>query len=82
MRIMDRGSWAMRSILQTLLTQIVPQGFDVIISVTYLATKMHFWVAVILLSTIVLYVPLTIYGAKRRNEIQRCVLRTQSGARC
>ena len=70
-RKMDRGANAMTSIMRTFFLSLTPQLIDIFGAVGYLATRMHAWVAVILVFTFVTYIPLSVYATRRRNALQR-----------
>ena len=50
-----------------------PQLLDIIAACAYLATALQPWIAVILLVTLISYIPLTVYLTEWRGRFRRCV---------
>lgn len=49
-----------------------PQLFDIVAACAYLATALQPWIAVILLVTLISYIPLTVYLTEWRGRFRRC----------
>ncbi len=72
MRVMDRGTSSIQSILSTVLFNIVPQMFDILAACVYIASALEPWIAVIMFVTLSSYLPLTIFLTEWRTRYRRC----------
>lgn len=69
-RVMDRGTGSMKGLLSTVLFSIGPALFDVLAASAYLSTQQP-WMALIVLVSITIYVPVTIYITEYRGSLRR-----------
>jgi ATP-binding cassette subfamily B (MDR/TAP) protein 6 len=67
---MDRGTGSMKGLLSTVLFSIGPALFDVLVAAVYLSTEKP-WMAVIVIVSISIYVPVTIYITEYRGSLRR-----------
>ena len=74
MRVMDRGTGSLQSILSTVLFNIVPQMFDILAACVYIASALEPWIAIIMFITLSSYLPLTIFLTEWRTRYRRCSL--------
>ena len=74
MRVMDRGTGSIQSILSTVLFNIVPQMFDILAACIYIASVLEPWIAIIMFVTLASYLPLTIFLTEWRTRYRRQVL--------
>ncbi|KAK9864361.1 hypothetical protein WJX84_009107 [Apatococcus fuscideae] len=71
MRVMDRGTGSIQSILSTVLFNIVPQMFDILAACIYIASVLEPWIAIIMFVTLASYLPLTIFLTEWRTRYRR-----------
>jgi ATP-binding cassette, subfamily B (MDR/TAP), member 6 len=69
-RVIDRGTSSMRVLLESMLFSIGPALIDVIVAATYLSSKQA-WMAVIVLLSVGLYVPVTVVITEYRGVLRR-----------
>ncbi|KAK9816458.1 hypothetical protein WJX72_000550 [[Myrmecia] bisecta] len=71
MRIMDRGTSSIQSVLSTIIFSVGPQLFDIAVACIYMASVMQPWIAVIVFVTLMSYIPLTIFLTEWRGQFRR-----------
>jgi len=71
LKIMDRGTTSIQTLLGTVMFQILPQLFDIVSASIFLAIKMKAWIAVIVFCTLSTYIPLTVALTEWRAEFRR-----------
>ena len=72
MRILDRGTSAIQDVVAVILFNVFPQILDIIGACTYLAWVLDGpWISLIVLSTIGLYIPVTLIVTERRAAIRK-----------
>ncbi|KAI8104307.1 hypothetical protein M9434_002866 [Picochlorum sp. BPE23] len=71
LRIMDRGSTSIQTILGTILFSIGPACFDIAAAAMFLAFKMQPWIAVIVFISLGVYIPMTIFLTEWRGQFRR-----------
>ena len=74
MRVMDRGTYSIQSILSTVIFSIAPQMLDILLACVYIASVLEPWIAIIMFVTLASYLPLTIYLTEWRTRFRRCAL--------
>ncbi|XP_043280295.1 ATP-binding cassette sub-family B member 6 [Venturia canescens] len=71
LRIMDRGTDSINSLLNYILFSIVPTIVDIIIAVIFFVSAFNKWFGLIVFSTMVLYIAATITVTEWRTKFQR-----------
>lgn len=71
LRIMDRGTASMQTLLGTVAFQIGPAIFDIVAAAVFLAFRLNWWIAVIVFITLSTYLPLTIWLTEWRGQFRR-----------
>ncbi|KAK9835927.1 hypothetical protein WJX84_005950 [Apatococcus fuscideae] len=71
MRVMDRGTYSIQSILSTVIFSIAPQMLDILLACVYIASVLEPWIAIIMFVTLASYLPLTIYLTEWRTRFRR-----------
>ncbi|KAK6027027.1 ABC transporter family protein, partial [Ostertagia ostertagi] len=71
LRVMDRGTSSVNSILNYILFNIVPTIADIIIAVVFFFSTFNFYFGGIVLVTMVLYLAMTIYVTEWRTKFRR-----------
>lgn len=71
MRIMDRGTASVQTLLSTVMFSIGPAIFDIAASSIFLGLKMQFWIAIIVFLSLGIYIPMTIYVTEWRSQYRR-----------
>lgn len=71
LRIMDRGTGSIQTLLSTVVFQIGPAMFDIAAASIFLALKLKAWIAVIVFVTLGLYIPMTIVLTEWRGQFRR-----------
>ncbi|XP_023932303.1 ATP-binding cassette sub-family B member 6, mitochondrial [Lingula anatina] len=71
LRIMDRGTTSVNSILNYVLFNILPTIADIIIAVVYFLSAFNWWFGLIVLFTMVLYLVMTIVVTEWRTKYRR-----------
>ncbi|EYC31998.1 hypothetical protein Y032_0003g1344 [Ancylostoma ceylanicum] len=71
LRVMDRGTSSVNSILNYILFNIVPTITDIIIAVVFFFSTFNFYFGGIVLVTMVLYLVVTIYVTEWRTKFRR-----------
>lgn len=71
LRIMDRGSTSIQTLLGTILFSIGPACFDIGAAAMFLAFKMQPWIAVIVFISLGIYIPMTIFLTEWRGQFRR-----------
>lgn len=74
MRVMDRGTYSIQSILSTVIFSIAPQMLDILLACIYIASVLEPWIAIIMFVTLAWYLPLTIYLTEWRTRFRRYAL--------
>lgn len=69
-RVLDRGTSSMRVLLESMLFSIGPALFDVIAAAALLYSKQA-WIAAIVLTSVLFYVPVTVIITEYRGEMRR-----------
>ncbi|KAG0215437.1 ATP-binding cassette sub- B member 6, mitochondrial [Mortierella sp. GBA30] len=81
LRILDRGTSSIVSLLSTVLFQLVPVVADVLIAVGYLYRSWNWTYAAIVLTTIVSYVIVTVVMTEWRTQFRRAMISFDNDAR-
>ncbi|KAK3806264.1 MAG: P-loop containing nucleoside triphosphate hydrolase protein [Benniella sp.] len=81
LRILDRGTNSITSMLSTVLFQLFPVGADVIISVVYFCVAWDWRYSLIVLFTIVAYVAVTIMTTEWRTMYRCAMISSDNDAR-
>lgn len=68
--MLDRGTSSMRVLLESMLFSIGPALFDVIAAAALLYSKQA-WIAAIVLTSVLFYVPVTVIITEYRGEMRR-----------
>lgn len=71
LRIMDRGTVSVQTLLGTVMFQIGPAMFDIAAAAAFLAIRMQLWIAVIVFVSLGVYMPMTIYVTEYRGKYRR-----------
>lgn len=71
LRIMDRGTASIQTLLGTVIFQIGPVIFDILAAAIFLAVKMRAWIAVIVVCTLGAYIPMTVILTEWRGKFRR-----------
>ena len=71
LRIMDRGTASIQTLLSLMLFQIGPAIFDIVAAAVFLALRLKAWIACIVFTSLGLYVPMTIYLTEWRGSFRR-----------
>lgn len=71
MRIMDRGTASVQTLLGTVMFSIGPAIFDIAAASVFLGLKMQFWIAIIVFVSLGIYIPMTIYVTEWRSQYRR-----------
>lgn len=71
LRIMDRGTDSINSLLSSLFFSIIPTLIDIIIAVIFFATFFNSWFGAIVFTTMALYLAFTIVITEWRTKFQR-----------
>ncbi|EFN52666.1 hypothetical protein CHLNCDRAFT_58798 [Chlorella variabilis] len=71
LRVMDRGTSSIQTMLSTVVFQIGPAIFDIAAASVYIALKLQPWIAVIVFVTLSGYIPMTIYLTEWRGKYRR-----------
>jgi ATP-binding cassette subfamily B (MDR/TAP) protein 6 len=71
LRIMDRGTVSVQTLLSTVMFQIGPAMFDIVAAALFLAIRMQLWIAVIVFISLGVYMPMTIYVTEYRGKYRR-----------
>ena len=71
LRIMDRGTASIQTLLGTVLFQIGPAIFDITAAAVFLALRLKAWIAAIVFTTLGAYIPMTIYLTEWRGAFRR-----------
>lgn len=71
MRIMDRGTASVQTLLGTVMFSIGPAIFDIAAASMFLGLKMQFWIAIIVFVSLGIYIPMTIYVTEWRSQYRR-----------
>lgn len=71
LRIMDRGTVSVQTLLGTVIFQIGPAMFDIAAAATFLAIRMQLWIAFIVFVSLGIYMPMTIYVTEYRGKYRR-----------
>ena len=68
LRIMDRGTASIQTLLGTVLFQIGPAIFDITAAAVFLALRLKAWIAAIVFTTLGAYIPMTIIITEWRGN--------------
>lgn len=71
LRVMDRGTTSINSLLSYLVFNIFPTIIDIVIAIIYFTTIFNFWFGVIVFVTMVLYLSATILVTEWRTKYRR-----------
>ncbi|KAI3430799.1 hypothetical protein D9Q98_009211 [Chlorella vulgaris] len=71
LRVMDRGTNSIQTMLATVVFQIGPAIFDIAAASVYIALKLQPWIAIIVFITLSGYIPMTIYLTEWRGKYRR-----------
>ncbi|CAD7700522.1 unnamed protein product, partial [Ostreobium quekettii] len=71
MRVMDRGTTAMQTILSTIIFNIGPQLVDMLIGTVYLASEVEPFIGVVIIVTLASYLPVTIVLTEFRRKLRK-----------
>ncbi len=71
LRIMDRGTASIQTLLGTVLFQIGPAIFDIAAAAAFLAVRLKAWIAGIVFTTLGMYIPMTIALTEWRGAFRR-----------
>jgi len=71
LRIMDRGTASIQTLLGTVLFQIGPAIFDIAAAAAFLAVRLKAWIAAIVFTTLGMYIPMTIALTEWRGAFRR-----------
>ena len=71
MRIMDRGTSSITTLLNTAVFQVIPIMIDVIITTVYLALDLNIYFGLIIFLTVILYTGIAVIGTKVRTQTKR-----------
>ncbi len=71
LRIMDRGTVSVQTLLGTVMFQIGPAMFDIAAAAAFLAIRMQLWIAFIVFLSLGIYMPMTIYVTEYRGKYRR-----------
>lgn len=71
LRIMDRGTASIQTLLGTVLFQIGPAIFDIAAAAAFLALRLKAWIAAIVFTTLGAYIPMTIALTEWRGAFRR-----------
>ena len=71
LRIMDRGTSSINSLLQYLVFNIIPTLIDIVIAIVFFSVAFNFWFGLIILIAMVLYLGITIFITEWRTKFRR-----------
>lgn len=71
LRIMDRGTASIQTVLGTVVFQIGPAIFDIAAAAAFLAVRLKAWIAAIVFTTLGAYIPMTIVLTEWRGRFRR-----------
>eukprot|EP00092_Neocalanus_flemingeri_P036173 GFUD01039384.1.p1 GENE.GFUD01039384.1~~GFUD01039384.1.p1 ORF type:complete len:833 (-),score=230.22 GFUD01039384.1:183-2681(-) len=71
LRVMDRGTSSINSLMQYLVFSIFPTIADIIIAIVYFAVAFNIWFGVIILVTMIMYLASTILITEWRTKFRR-----------
>jgi ATP-binding cassette subfamily B (MDR/TAP) protein 6 len=71
LRIMDRGTASIQTLLGTVMFQIGPAIFDIAAAAAFLAVRLKAWIAGIVFTTLGMYIPMTIALTEWRGAFRR-----------
>lgn len=71
LRVMDRGTNSINSLMQYLVFSILPTIADIIIAIVYLGVALNIWFGLIILVTMVMYLASTIIITEWRTKFRR-----------
>ncbi|KAK9811422.1 hypothetical protein WJX72_003723 [[Myrmecia] bisecta] len=71
MRILDRGTSSIQTILAVVLFNVVPQVIDIVAACIYMASALQGWVALIVFVTVSSYIPITVLVTEWRGKIRK-----------
>lgn len=71
MRIMDRGTASVQTLLGTVMFSIGPAIFDIAAASVFLGLKMQLWISIIVFISLGIYIPMTIYVTEWRSQYRR-----------
>ncbi|KDD73117.1 hypothetical protein H632_c2515p0, partial [Helicosporidium sp. ATCC 50920] len=78
LRIMDRGTSSIQTMLSTIVFSIGPSVFDIVAASVYIAISLKPWIAVIVFVTLSSYIPMTIYLTEWRGRFRRDMNRLEN----
>ncbi|KAL6777369.1 hypothetical protein ACKKBF_B21245 [Auxenochlorella protothecoides x Auxenochlorella symbiontica] len=81
LRIMDRGTNSIQTMLSTVVFSIGPSIFDIAAASIYIALSLKFWIAIIVFVTLGGYIPVTIYLTMWRGKFRRELNRLDNAVR-
>merc|ERR1739846_158787 len=73
LRVMDRGTESVNSLLDYLIFNIVPTLIDVIIAITYFTTAFSAWFGLIIFLMMVIFLAITITVTEWRTKFRRAM---------
>jgi ATP-binding cassette subfamily B (MDR/TAP) protein 6 len=71
LRIMDRGTASMQTLLSTVAFQIGPALFDIAAAAIFMALRLKPWIAAIVFATLGAYIPMTVAVTEWRGRFRR-----------
>ncbi|RMZ56656.1 hypothetical protein APUTEX25_002745, partial [Auxenochlorella protothecoides] len=81
LRIMDRGTNSIQTMLSTVVFSIGPSISDIAAASIYIALSLKFWIAIIVFVTLGGYIPVTIYLTMWRGKFRRELNRLDNAVR-
>ncbi|CAG0919528.1 unnamed protein product [Notodromas monacha] len=81
LRVMDRGTQSITSLLSYILFNIIPTVLDIIIAVVYFATAFNVWFGLLVFSTMAVYLGVTIAVTEWRTKYRRFMNTADNDAR-
>ncbi|GMH33510.1 hypothetical protein BSKO_01344 [Bryopsis sp. KO-2023] len=70
-RVMDRGTAAIQSVLSTVVFNVGPQLVDMVIAIIYVCAFVQGWIGIIIIVTLAIYLPLTVYLSEMRRTLKQ-----------
>eukprot|EP00899_Mesostigma_viride_P009966 jgi/Mesvir1/18971/Mv18937-RA.2 len=71
MRVMERGTWAIQSVLQSLLFNVAPTLIDIVVACSYIGLKMDAYLSAIVFATLIVYIPMSIFITEWRGKFKK-----------
>ncbi|XP_060533962.1 ATP-binding cassette sub-family B member 6-like isoform X2 [Cylas formicarius] len=73
LRVMDRGTESVDNLINVIFFSLAPAVIDILIAVIYLCTAFNYWFGITVLTTLVMYVAVTVILIESRSDIRRAM---------